>query len=112
MKVLTYDMLKTYDKQMKNYIDETNANFVEVVDSYDTTLLSGSWTGDSAPYIYDLEIEEKYNFEVTLPNSVTIHQIEALQSACIMGSGNDNLLRAFGEKPTIDIPVIIKKWTV
>ena len=74
------------------------------------TLLSSSWTGSEIPYIYDLGIEDDYDFEISLSNTITADEVEALQSAQILGNSNDNLLRAWGDKPIIDIPVIIKKW--
>ena len=82
------------------------------VENYSTNLLSDLWVGDTIPYIYDLGIEDRYDFEVTLPSYITEEQIDALQFARIIASGDDNLLRAWGEKPTIDIPVIVKIWMV
>lgn len=74
------------------------------------TLYSANWTNDTAPYIYDLGIEDKYSFEMLLPNTITLDEFEIIQAAQIAGCGNDNLLRAWGEKPTIDFSVIIRKW--
>ena len=134
MKILDFEALKMYDAKLKSYIDNidfvgtlaevntaiengviTEGMKVYITDDYDsenyyTTLLSSSWVGNTAPYIYDLGIEDGYDFEITLSNTVTAEQFEALQDAQITANGVDNLLRAYGDKPTIDIPVIVRKW--
>ena len=88
-----------------------NCNCTEKeIEVYDTVLLSTQWTGNTIPYIYDLGIEDKYDFEILISNTITAEEVEAMQIAQILANGNDNLLRAWGEKPTISIPVVVKKW--
>ena len=84
----------------------------------DITLSSGSWTGDVAPYQYTISLSGQY----TLSNSSKIdigskvgntdEQLKALMSCALCGgtinvSGNSITIKAFGEKPTIDIPISI-----
>lgn len=136
MKVLNYESLRLYDAQLKAYISGvdfigtseeannalangtiTDGMKVYITDdyssiSYSDVLVANSWTGESVPYIYDLGIDNSYDFEVTLASDITVEQLEALQAAQIVASGSDNLLRAYGEKPIIDIPVIVRRWVV
>lgn len=81
----------------------------EVIRTEETILASG-WVGTEAPYVYDLGISDDYDFKVDITNTYTKEKLEALQSAQITGNGSDNLLRAYGEKPTTDFPVVVRKW--
>lgn len=52
-----------------------------------------------------------YDLEVALNSTATIAQAEAFNGAQIVGSATSNVVKAYGEVPTIDIPVIIKVVT-
>lgn len=75
------------------------------------TLLTDSWTGAEAPYSYSLTVAgvtTTSNQEILPSVSVTKEQLEALQNGNIQDGGQDIdevILKAWGEKPTIDIPV-------
>ena len=73
------------------------------------TLLASGWVGDSAPFTYDLGIASTHDATVLLPNTATATEVEAVIGAQIAGNGTDNILRAWGEKPSIDIPVVVRK---
>ena len=75
------------------------------------TLLAASWTGSSAPYTYTLAVNgvtANSNQELLPSLTITEEQLTALQAANIQDGGqaaNSVTLKAFGDKPTIDIPI-------
>lgn len=77
------------------------------------TLASASWTGTVAPYTYTISnsaITATTNQELTPATDITADQLAALQSANIIDGGQaagSMTLKAFGEKPSVDIPVRI-----
>lgn len=98
---LVYEDGKWVNKEVKAGRTEEIVNDV---------LYASHWTGTEAPYSYDLGIASGYDFEVNLTNAVTKDMIDSIMSYTIIGNMSDNILRAFGEKPEIDIPIIIRKW--
>lgn len=79
------------------------------------TLLAASWTGDAAPYSYALTVSgvtATSNQEVLPALNITAEQLEALQGANIQDGGqaaNTMTLKAYGDKPTIDLPIRVIK---
>jgi hypothetical protein len=79
------------------------------------TLLSTGWTGDAAPYSYALAVSgvtATSNQEVLPALNITAEQLKALQSANIQDGGqaaNTMTLKAYGDKPTIDLPIRVIK---
>lgn len=79
------------------------------------TLLSTGWTGDAAPYSYVLTVSgvtATSNQEVLPALNITAEQLEALQSANIQDGGqaaNSMTLKAYGDKPTIDLHIRVIK---
>lgn len=77
------------------------------------TLLAANWTGDAAPYSYTLTVSgvtATSNQEVLPALNITVEQLEALQSANIQDGGqaaNTMTLKAYGDKPTINLPIRI-----
>ena len=75
------------------------------------TLLAASWTGTSAPYTYTLAVTgvtANSNQELLPALTITEEQLTALQAANIQDGGqaaNSVTLTAFGDKPTIDLPI-------
>ena len=75
------------------------------------TLSASSWSGDSAPYTYTLAVNgvtATSNQELLPALNITEEQLTALQAANIQDGGqaaNSVTLKAFGDKPTIDIPI-------
>lgn len=78
-------------------------------------LLAASWTGDAAPYSYTLTVSgvtATSNQEVLPALNITAEQLEALQGANIQDGGqaaNSMTLKAYGDKPTIDLPIRVIK---
>lgn len=79
------------------------------------TLLAANWTGDAAPYSYALTVSgvtATSNQEVLPALNITAEQLEALQGANIQDGGqaaNSITLKAYGDKPTIDLPIRVIK---
>ena len=75
------------------------------------TLSASSWSGDSAPYTYTLAVNgvtATSNQELLPALNITEEQLTALQAANIQDGGQSAdtiVLKAFGDKPTIDIPI-------
>lgn len=79
------------------------------------TLSANVWSGTEAPYTYQLTIAgvtATSAQEWLLPTNATMEQVEAAQAANILDGGqsaNTVILKAWGDKPEIDIPVRIIK---
>ena len=75
------------------------------------TLLASNWTGSSVPYTYTLAVTgvtANSNQELLPALTITEEQLTALQAANIQDGGqaaNSVTLTAFGDKPTIDLPI-------
>ena len=75
------------------------------------TLFASNWTGASAPYTYTLPVTgvtATSNQELLPALNITEEQLTALQSANIQDGGqaaNSVTLTAFGDKPTINLPI-------
>lgn len=76
-----------------------------------TTLKANSWMGSSAPWTITLSNSDitTTTYQDILPDiTITAEQLEAMQSANIQDGGQtagNVTLKAYGDKPTIDIPV-------
>jgi myosin heavy subunit len=75
------------------------------------TLSASGWTGDAAPYSQQISVEgvTATSANEVLPDaSITADQLEAFQDANIQDGGQEAgkiTLLAFGDKPSIDLPV-------
>ena len=84
----------------------------------DATLSAASWVGTVAPFTYSLTINgvtSTSNQDLLPSLTISSTQIAALQKANITDAGqstNTISLKAFGSKPTIDIPirVVVRKY--
>lgn len=79
------------------------------------TLLAANWQGTSVPFTYALSVPgvtATSNQDITYNPNATQEQIEGCQGANIVQGVqalNTINLRAFGTKPTVDIPIVIVK---
>lgn len=75
------------------------------------TLSAASWVGSSAPYTYALTatgVTTTSNQEIIPSTAITSTELAALQAANVQDAGqavNTINLKAFGAKPTVDIPI-------
>ena len=98
-----------------NSINEVNRNKANKSIKHKVVLSKDSWTGAEAPYSYEITIsgmDENKNWEVT--NSVdpimTVEELDAFCNARIIAgtqSANKINLIAYGEKPSIDINILV-----
>lgn len=78
---------------------------------YRATLVANRWIGDNAPYTYEFyhpEIMSITSQDISPSTDISSEQLQALQEANIIDGGQFNgyvLLKAFGNKPSIDIPI-------
>lgn len=92
----------------KEYVDS-----VVIGTTLSVTLASASWTGTAAPYTYTISnaaITATSTQELMPATDITVDQLTALQNANIIDGGQaagSMMLKAFGEKPSVDIPVRI-----
>jgi hypothetical protein len=77
----------------------------------DATLLASSWSGSSSPYTYTLAVAgvtATNVIELIPQNTITTDQLKAMVNAIIASgtqTSNSITLLAFGDKPTIDLPI-------
>ena len=73
------------------------------------TLSADGWSGEEAPYTYTITGYDGKTIEVVEDVNMTMDQLAAIESAKIKSDPRsaENILYAFGEKPTIDVPVLL-----
>ena len=77
----------------------------------EATLSAASWSGNSAPYTYTLTVNgvtDTSMQEIVFATSINLEQLTAGQNANIQDGGqsaNTIVLKAWGEKPTVDLPI-------
>ena len=94
----------------------TNANNIAKLNSklIDVTLNSGSWSGSSAPYSYTISnssiTDTNEAVEIAPNDSATDEQLIAYMACGLCGgtiSSGKIVLKAFGSKPEINIPIVM-----
>lgn len=74
---------------------------------------ASDWNGTETPYTNTVQIESataENNLEVIVPADVTAEQIETFQSALIFNGTQAEgsiTLNAWGEVPSIDLPIVV-----
>ena len=76
-----------------------------------TTLLASNWDSSNT-YSFETNYPmSTYDIEIALDSTATSEQAEAFNGAQIVGSATSNIIKAYGDVPTVDIPVILKVVT-
>lgn len=83
---------------------QTKANKSTVAEA---TLSASGWSGNTYSFESDYPVAT-YDIEIALNSTATADQAEAFNSTQIVGSATSNIVTAFGDVPTVDIPIIIK----
>lgn len=79
------------------------------------TLYAADWRGEAAPYTYTLSVAgvtATSNQEILPALDITDAELKAMQAANIQDGGQQNnaiVLKAFGEKPKINLPIRVIK---
>lgn len=77
-----------------------------------TTLLASNWDSTAKTYSFETDYPSaSYDIEVALDSTATSEQAEAFNGAQIVGSATSNVVKAYGDVPTVDISIIIKVVT-
>ena len=73
------------------------------------TLLASGWNGTTVPYTYNITGYDNKTIEVVENINMTLTQLETIENAKIKSdpSSAENILYAFGDKPKIDVPVML-----
>ena len=94
-------------------IDSALASKANLSTSISASLFASQWTGDSAPYTQSLNISgmtSECNGMISLSSSATLDQRNSARDAMLSISSQEDgilIISADGDKPTIDIPVVI-----
>ena len=85
------------------YVIQSDPEIVQVI------LSSANWVGNEAPYTYTITGYDGKTVEVVEDVSMTMEQLEAIENAKIKSDPRsvENILYAFGDKPMIDVPVLL-----
>lgn len=79
----------------------------------EATIPASGWSGESTPYSNTISVEgvtADNNVELVLPADVTAEQIEGYQTAQILNAAQSEgslTLYAWGEIPTVDLPMTV-----
>lgn len=73
------------------------------------TILASGWEGETAPYTYTITGYDGKTVEVVEDVNMTLDQLAVIENAKIKSNPavEDNILYAFGDKPTVDVPVLL-----
>ena len=71
------------------------------------TMVATEWSENTYSFESTYPVA-RYNIEIALDSTATEEQFNAFNSAQIVGSATTNIVKAFGDVPTVDIPIIIK----
>ena len=83
---------------------QNKANKPTVIEA---TLLASGWSDNT--YSFESEYPgTTYDIEIALNSTATIEQAEAFSFANIVGCVASNIVTAFGDVPTVDLPIVIK----
>ena len=74
------------------------------------TLLASGWSDGTYSFETDYP-KATYDLEIALDSTATTAQAEAFNCAQISGSATSNIIKAYGDVPTVDIPIIVKVVT-
>lgn len=112
-----YDQAKeAYDSASELYEDfvDNNGDIPEMLkgkaNKATTTIATMSknkWNGNTYSFESDYP-SDTYDIEIAIDSSASSDQVDAFLSAQIVGNANGNIVKAFGDVPSVDIPVIVK----
>ena len=95
----------------KNYGWAKNTFSLLPASTSSVTLLASNWNS-TGTYSFETDYPiSTYDIEIALDSTATSEQAEAFNGAQMVGSATSNTIKAYGDVPTVDIPVIIKVVT-
>ncbi len=88
-------------------IDELHGNIGGNVSL--ATMFSSVWDADNKTYSFETNYpNSQYNLEIALDQTASEQQQKAWNKANILGSATSNVVKAMGEVPTVNIPIILE----
>ena len=112
-----YDEAKEFYNDASNTLNAINENYGDILTAVQrksnksnvvaATLSASGWSGNTYSFENDYPLAI-FDIEIALDSTATEGQAEAFNSAQIVGSATSNIVTAFGDIPTVDIPIIIK----
>lgn len=101
---------KDYNLDVYNGVLEFGGKAIAYKHSIKTSLLKSSkWDATTKTYSFESTYPNaSYDIEIALDSTSTAEQAEAFNGAQIVGSATSNIIKAYGDVPTVDIPIIIK----
>lgn len=98
------------DGKLETLIDSVNS--IAKPTYKQSTLYASKWVGDAAPYTYIVTGYDGKTVEVLEDVTMSTDQLGAIEDAKIKSdpSSTENILYAFGDKPLIDLPVLLKVY--
>ena len=115
-----YNEAKGFYNDASETLNEINENYGDILRVIPTkadkptitagTLLASGWSNGKYSFESTYPVAT-YDIEIALNDTATAEQAEAFNLAQIVGSATSNIVTAFGDVPTIDIPIIVKAVT-
>lgn len=101
---------ENYNLDVYNGVLKFNGKAIAYKHSIKTSLLKSSkWDATTKTYSFESTYPNaNYDIEIALDSTATSEQAEAFNDAQIVGSATSNVIKAYGDVPTVDIPIIIK----
>lgn len=99
-----------YNLDVYNGVLKFDGKAIAYKHSIKTSLLKSSkWDATTKTYSFESTYPNaSYDIEIALDSTSTAEQAEAFNGAQIVGSATSNIIKAYGDVPTVDIPIIIK----
>ena len=99
-----------YNLDVYNGVLKFDGKAIAYKHSIKTSLLKSSkWDATTKTYSFESTYPNaSYDIEIALDSTATSEQAEAFNDAQIVGSATSNVIKAYGDVPTVDIPIIIK----
>ena len=72
------------------------------------TILASGWSADGTCSFESEYPASSYNIEIQPAESCTVEQFTAWSNAGIIGNSSSNVIKALGDIPLVDIPIIVK----
>ena len=108
----TNDYTTAEKNKVENLPSSTNAELAKKENKSTVsvlTLSAATWDKSAKTYSFESQYPHAtYSLEIALDSTATAEQAEAFNGAQIVGSAEGNVMKAYGDVPTVDIPVILK----
>ena len=101
---------ENYNLDVYNGVLKFDGKAISYKHSIKTSLLKSSkWDATAKTYSFESTYPNaSYDIEIALDSTSTAEQAEAFNGAQIVGSATSNIIKAYGDVPIVDIPIIIK----